>query len=289
MVVVRLFGGLGNQLFQYATARRVAHINNMPLKLDVSGFESYKLHRYSLKHFNIREEFASPEEIARFNDRGLGFHLSLWVQNLLPYYRRRRVVERHFNFDANILKISKNVYLNGYWQSEKYFKDIETLLRQELTLKPAPDSANVAMGEWIRGVRAVSLHIRRRDYVSDPATQQIHGTCSLDYYAAAIAKLSEWVEDPYFFVFSDDPQWAQENLKLEHPTTFVTHNGPDKNYEDLRLISLCQHHIIANSTFSWWGAWLSGNPDKLVFAPQKWFRTLDRNSDDIMPETWERI
>lgn len=289
MVIVRLFGGLGNQLFQYATARRVAHINNVPLKLDVSGFESYKLHRYSLKHFNILEEFASSDEIARFNGRGLVCHISLWVQKLLPHYRRKRVIERHFNFDANILKISDNVYLNGYWQSEKYFKDIETLLRQELTLKAAPDSANVAMGEWIRGVRSVSLHIRRRDYVSDPATQQIHGTCSLDYYAAAIAKLSEGVEDPYFFVFSDDPQWAQENLKLEHPTTFVTHNGPDKNYEDLRLISLCQHHIIANSTFSWWGAWLSVNPDKLVFAPQKWFRTLDRNSDDIMPETWERI
>ena len=289
MVIVRLFGGLGNQLFQYATARRVAHINNVPLKLDVSGFESYKLHRYSLKHFNILEEFASSDEIARFNGRGLVCHISLWVQKLLPYYRRRLVVERYFNFDAKIIEISSNVYLNGYWQSEKYFKDIETLLRQELTLKAAPDSANVAMGEWIRGVRSVSLHIRRRDYVSDPATQQIHGTCSSDYYAAAIAKLSEGVEDPYFFVFSDDPQWAQENLKLEHPTTFVTHNGPDKNYEDLRLISLCQHHIIANSTFSWWGAWLCANPGKLVFAPQRWFRTPDLNTKDLFPETWRLI
>ena len=167
MVVVRLIGGLGNQLFQYAAARRVAHINNASLKLDVSGFESYKLHAYSLKHFNIREEFASPEEIARFNGSGLTNHLSLWVQKLRPYYRRARVVERHFHFDANILRISsKNVYLDGYWQSERYFKDIEALLRRELAVKPAPDAANMATSQRIRGVRSVSLHIRRGDYVS---------------------------------------------------------------------------------------------------------------------------
>ena len=290
MVFVRLSGGLGNQLFQYAAARRVAHINNAPLKLDVSGFESYKLHTYSLKHFTIQEGFASSEEIARFNSAGLANHISLWVQKLRPYYRRARVVERYFHFDANILKISsKNVYLDGYWQSERYFKDIELLLRRELTVKPAPDAVNVAMSERIRGVRSVSLHIRRRDYISNPITQQVHGACSLDYYAAAIAQLNDRVENPHFFVFSDHPQWARASLKLQHPTTFVTHNGPDRNYEDLRLMSLCQHHIIANSTFSWWGAWLCANPDKLVFAPQKWFRTPDRNTKDLIPETWQRI
>lgn len=289
MVVVHLLGGLGNQLFQYATARRVAHINNVPLKLDISGFESYKLHSYSLKHFNIREEFASPEEIARFNVRGLASYVSLWAPRLLPYYRRRRVVESHFHFDANILKISKSVYLNGYWQSEKYFKDIESLLRRELTVKSAPDSVNLAMSECIRGVRSVSLHVRRCDYVSHPVTQQYHGGCSLGYYASAVANLSERVENPHFFVFSDDPQWTRINLKLEYPTTYVTHNGPDKNYEDLRLMSQCEHHIIANSSFSWWGAWLCANPGKLVFAPQKWFRTPDLNTKDLIPETWQLI
>jgi hypothetical protein len=289
VIIVRLYGGLGNQLFQYATARRVAHVNSTGLKLDISGFESYKLHAYSLGHLNIREQFASPEEIARINSPAFDHPITYALQKLLPYHKRNRATERHFHFDADILLLSKDVYLDGYWQSEKYFQDIEGLLREEFTVKSALDPVSIALSEQIRTVPAVSLHIRRRDYVSDPVTQQIHGVCSLDYYAAAIAKLSERVEDPYFFVFSDDPQWAQANLKLEHPTTFVTHNGPDKNYEDLRLMSLCHHHIIANSTFSWWGAWLGVNPEKIVIAPEKWFRTPDRDSSDIIPGTWQRI
>ncbi|MDA2909707.1 alpha-1,2-fucosyltransferase [Nitrospiraceae bacterium AH_259_D15_M11_P09] len=289
MVIVRLIGGLGNQLFQYATARRVAHINNAVLKLDISAFESYKLHAYSLKYFNIREELACPEEVAHFKGVGLPGRIFRLAQSRLPYYRRSWVVERQMNFDPNILKLSGNVYLDGYWQCEKYFKDIEPSVRQELTVKPSLDERSEAIAEKICRTQSVSLHIRRRDYASDANTKEVHGTCSLEYYYTAIGRLEKAGIEPEVFIFSDDSLWARTNLKLKYPATFVTHNGAEKNYEDLRLMSLCSHHIIANSSFSWWGAWLCTNPRKIVFSPLKWFNKSERDTSDLIPDEWAKI
>lgn len=292
MVIVRLIGGLGNQFFQYATARRIADRTNVPLKLDISAFDSYKLHTYKLKHFNIPENFALPHEVARLKGADNGHIIaraSQLIEELRPNYRRATAVERHFHFDPRILTVPGNVYLDGYWQSEKYFKDIEPIIRAEFSVKTAPDSVNEAMAQSIRRTQSVSLHIRRGDYGSDAATHQVHGTCSLEYYHTAIERLLSAGLEPHFFIFSDEPQWAQSNLELEYPATFITHNGPDRDYEDLRLMSLCQHHIIANSTFSWWGAWLCVNPEKIVLAPRKWFRTSEHDTRDLIPETWLRI
>ncbi|MEN6509171.1 MAG: alpha-1,2-fucosyltransferase [Smithella sp.] len=157
------------------------------------------------------------------------------------------------DFDPNLLKINRDAYLDGYWQSEKYFLDIAPVIRKELSIKTPPDRENELLINKIANSDAVSLHIRRADYVADSHTNTIHGACSLDYYHHAVDKVAEKVKSPHFFIFSDDPAWALDNLKLKYPATFVTKNGPDKNYEDLRLMSLCRHNIIANSTFSWWG------------------------------------
>lgn len=286
MVIVKLTGGLGNQLFQYSAARRISYLYNLPLKLDISEFVQYKLHNYSLMHLNIIEEIATQDEIAKFKPQNVLSKLSFKLVGKFNHIYAR---ERHFHFDPNILKIDRAAYLEGYWQSEKYFLDIEAVVRKELLIKTLPDYENKIMMNKIIDSDAVSLHIRRADYIANSATNAFHGTCSLDYYYRAVEKVVEKIKYPYFYIFSDDPSWALVNLKLKYPATFITHNGPDKNYEDLRLMSLCRHSIIANSTFSWWGAWLCTNQDKVVIAPQNWFNDQTINTTDLIPPNWIRI
>jgi len=290
MVIVRLIGGLGNQLFQYALGRRIAYMHNVPLKLDISGFENYKLHKYSLSHFNIMAGIASLDDVAPFRDKkGIGGLMSRVVERFQPYYRRTVVRERFFHFDPKILKLPRAVYLEGYWQTEKYFNDIDAVIRQELIVKSQPSQVNIAMAERIGQVPAVSVHIRRGDFISDVDTNRFHGMCSSDYYNMAVEKIAQMVGKPHFFIFSDDPQWTQDNLKLKYPVTFVTHNSANEDYEDLRLMSLCKYHIIANSTFSWWGAWLKTAADKIVLAPRKWFNKPGIDTRDVLPDSWIKL
>lgn len=289
MIIVRLMGGLGNQLFQYAAGRNVALKNDLPLKLDLSWFKDQPDRPYSLHHFAIIEGIATPNEIA---------HLKKSKMNLLdriittykecgkPYYHRTDIREKSLDFDKNILQISGSAYLEGYWQSEKYFKDIEDIIRKEFSVITPPDHMNSEYARMIPSLNAVAIHVRRGDYISNQNANKFHGICSLDYYHRSIDQITSTVENPHFFVFSDDPEWTQDNLKIDAPTTYVVHNPPDKNYEDLRLMSLCSHFIIANSSFSWWGAWLSKNESKIVIAPSTWFQGIKYNCDDRLPEGW---
>jgi hypothetical protein len=200
------------------------------------------------------------------------------------------VKEQHqYKFDPCIFDKGRNVLLYGFWQNEQYLRGISELLRQELTVRTAADPENAAVAEVMRTVEGVSVHVRRADYVADSRTLQIHGACSPDYYRAAIRELATSVRDPHFFVFSDDPSWAQKNLEFEHPVTFVTHNKADRNYEDLRLMTLCRHHIIANSSFSWWGAWLGTNPQRIVIAPKRWINDDTVDTRGLFPDKWRRM
>ena len=289
MVVVSLFGGLGNQLFQYAVGRAVAFRHKTILKLDVTAFEVYRLQAYSLTHFNIREEFAYVGPVARLLGHPTNRHLRR-LRRYFPYFWLHSVNEQQqYKFDPGIFEKGRNVLLYGFWQSERYLRDISDLLHRELTVRTAADRENSAVAEAIRSVEAVSVHVRRADYVTDNLTLQKHGTCSTDYYRAAIGELTANVRAPHFFVFSDDPGWAQANLAFEDPVTFVTHNKADRNYEDLRLMTLCQHHIIANSSFSWWGAWLGTNPKRIVIAPRRWLNDDTVDTSELFPDNWRRI
>ena len=271
MIIVRLIGGLGNQLFQYAMARRISIINSEPIKLDIFPFEQYKLHKYCLHHFNIVENYATIEEINTLFAAG------------------RVIRESHFHFDPQILNAPGDIYLDGYWQTEKYFKEIEKTIRTEFQIRTPTEEINLITASKIMDCNSISLHIRRADYVTNPGANKVHGVCSIDYYHNAIIKITTAIHTPHFYIFSDDIKWAQENITIDYPTTFVSQNGPDKNYEDLRLMSLCKHHIIANSTFSWWGAWLAANKNKIVITPTRWFSTTDIDSKDIIPENWFSI
>ena len=290
MVIVRLMGGLGNQMFQYAAGRAVAHRNQTQLKLDVSALERDAARSYKLHHFNIEASIVAPDKVTRFTKEDLWSRILRRVErHLLPPSRRAMFAQRVDHFDPDILRLRGNVYLKGYWQSEKYFKDIEHIIRQDFTFRHAPDAENQRLARTIANTNSVSLHIRRGDYVSNPRFSRKFGVCSLEYYQSAAAKVAAKVREPHFFIFSDDIDWARDNLRLQHPLTFVAHNGVDKDYEDLRLVSLCSHHIIANSSFSWWGAWLCAYPEKIVIVPKRWFKEPGRDTRDLIPASWSRI
>lgn len=289
MIVSKLYGGLGNQLFQYAIARRIAYLKDVPLRLDISYFKANNLRKYKLDNFNIKAEIATSQDLAFFIETGSRSFLTRLVNKCKPYYKKYFIREKSLEFDPNLLKASGHVYLDGYWQSEKYFFDIQNLLRQELTVRHEPDTMDMELLRKIRRVNSVCIHIRRGDYISDPSTNQIHGVCNLDYYHRAVALLMKSVATPHFFIFSDDHEWSQVNMRLESPMTFVTHNDTDKEYEDLRLMAACDHYIIANSSFSWWGAWLGKHPEKTVIAPKKWGNDPALNTINRLPESWLTI
>ena len=289
MIVVKLIGGLGNQMFQYALGRSLADAHHCPLKLDISGFADYTLRRYELGDLNIRAEIASAQEIAAFHMPGQDNRYIARLRRLLGWMPSHRYMEKSFSFNEEVLDLSPPVYLDGYWQSEKYFTSIAKPLREDFSLLEGADEANQEMLERITQVNAVSLHVRRGDYVTNPHTASYHGLCSLDYYREAVAHIAAKVADPHFFVFSDDPEWVAENLRLDHPMTHVDINTPDKGVWDMMLMKACRHHVIANSSFSWWGAWLNSAEGKVVVAPRRWFNDASVNTNDLLPENWVRL
>lgn len=290
-VITRLNGGLGNQLFQYAAGRAIAERLDAPLKMDLSEFDTYLLRRFELDKFNINAGIATSDELAglvinpsRFQRRysRLAISLGLRANNIA-------FKESNFGYDDAFEKIQHPVYLNGYWQSEKYFKSAEAKLRGELCLVSKPGETSQKILDEILQCAAVSLHIRRGDYITNPSAASVHGVCSLDYYYSAVRHICARVESPCFFVFSDDPQWAKDHLRINYPVQFVEANGPDRGVEDMWLMKSCKHHIIANSSFSWWAAWLNENQDKIVIAPHIWFLDNKIDTKDLIPEQWCRI
>lgn len=292
MIIVKLMGGLGNQMFQYAAARRLAHSHNTSLKLDLSWFNYINagdtVRKYELNNFTLKEEFATPSEVLRvYEPEGSVF--GRLIRSVNPFYKQTHVREKYYHFDSNMMKKPDNIYLEGYWQSEKYFKEIEEIICKEFSIKNEPDELNNRLARMIESTEAVSVHVRRGDYVTNKTTSDFHGICSWAYYMEAVEKIALQVPQPHFFIFSDDPEGVKENVKFNYPVTFIDSNGPEKAYEDLRLMTLCKYHIIANSSFSWWGAWLCRNPSKRVIAPKKWFNREDVNTNDLIPDAWIRI
>jgi hypothetical protein len=293
LVIVKLLGGLGNQMFQYATGRAVAQRLGVQLLLDVSAFVQYDLRRYELDEWAIRARVARSDELAQV---GVAANSTSWLSRIRMALGRNKhflngFMEASFAYDPGILHVTAPVYLDGYWQSDRYFLEIAEALRQEFVLKHPLDGNNQRMAARIRdsGAQAVSLHIRRGDYVSNPHTAQYHGICSLEYYRAAANHVATRVSDSHFFVFSDDLAWVSENLRLDYAMTLVDVNGADRGVWDMALMKACRHHVIANSSFSWWGAWLNPHADKIVVAPKRWFSGTSHDTSDLIPASWIRI
>jgi hypothetical protein len=293
MVIVQLKGGLGNQLFQYAAARSLSEKQHSKIMLDLKiyGRERLKSHEfYALNHFNINAALADNADLELFYSNRIFKKIQRRIMRLTGTGKIKQVYEKElFVYNPRVLTYNNNVYLRGYWQSEKYFKKIENIIRTELSLKDSLSQQTLEVSKEIMSKKnTVSLHIRRGDYVTDIKTYNTLGLCSLDYYRKCVLLLGKELDDLSIYVFSDDPGWAEENLVFDYPLYFVNHNDADHSYEDMYLMSLCEHNVIANSSFSWWGAWLNKNKDKKVFAPRKW-AVGAKIYPDIIPEGWNLI
>lgn len=295
MIIVRLSGGLGNQMFQYAAGLQLARLHGAELKLDTSLFDNPAPgdtpRRYELGQYAISAAMATAEERRVCQEFGRIKITPLFrlLQRCGRYPARagvRYYRELRFRFDSRLGRVPDNVCLEGFWQSEKYFIRISDIIRQEFTPRGSLEGINARLAERIVATDSVSLHIRRGDYVSNPAAMSYHGCCSLEYYARALAQIGRRVARPHLFVFSDDPAWAAAHLSPPMPTTFVDNNDADSGQNDLELMRRCRHNIIANSSFSWWGAWLNEQTDKTVIAPLRWFREPGVDSRDLIPESW---
>lgn len=284
MIAVELLGGLGNQMFQYATAKALSLDRNDKLILDKNLFISYLRHNYSLSHFNIDAPFLEEEIVL---DPTLPEKIKALISGKKTFAKYQ---ETELPFDPELFnKTDKNIYLKGYFQTEKYFIQHAEQIRKDFEITSPLKILTQNMLRTIAAENSVSLHIRRGDYVSNPEANAFHGTCDLNYYHRAVSILNETIENAVFFIFSDDIAWAKENLKIDNRTYYIDFNDAASNFEDIKLMSACQHNIIANSSFSWWGAWLNDNNTKTVIAPKKWFNNDTHSSEDIIPESWLKI
>lgn len=277
-------------MFQFAAGRALALDRGQGVKLDISGFKNYKLHQgFQLQQaFKGRFDVASESEISSL----LGWQRTPLVQRILsrPSAAALRkdslVVEPHFQYWGGIQDAPDDCYLKGYWQSDKYFQAHAAAIRTDFSFKSPLAGQNIWLAREMGQVNAVSLHVRRGDYVKNQATTALHGVCSLDYYNAAVEYLLHRVDKPVFYIFSDDMPWVKAHLTIAAKTYHIGHN--DQAYDDMHLMSLCKHHVIANSSFSWWGAWLNARPDKIVVAPKQWFAQA-RNTEHLLPQAWVKL
>ncbi|MBI3631991.1 MAG: alpha-1,2-fucosyltransferase [Candidatus Vogelbacteria bacterium] len=301
MIIVKISHGLGNQLFQYALGRYLSIKNKTDLFLDTSFYttinKSETPRTYSLDNFKIIGKLSSAAEMLNIgipNVSNTTFveklkrKLLRMSERTKPLRDRKFIIEPYFQFCPEIFEINDNCYLSGNWQSEKYFKKIEDVLRKELTLKNIP---TFLTKEWLQKTatcNSISIHIRRGDYIQKTNTNKIHGTCEAEYYENAVKLISKTINKPEFFIFSDDIDWAKKNLRINYPIHLVSDNEI-LDYEELIIMSNCKHNITANSSFSWWGAWLNNNRNKITIAPKKWFQVEEIDTKDLIPSSWIRI
>ena len=294
MIVTRLLGGLGNQMFQYAFGLHLADKTAQELFVDVSGFETYNLHALAINHFAITARQLPQAQQRRVPGRYRGeSRLREGVRQLTGRFHRAEKAplklrrEKPFGFRTGYLAPAKNLYLDGYWQGETFFPGMRTRLRQEFFLANALSSQSTAIATRMTQCESVAVHVRRGDYVTNPETGRIYRSLNADYYRACLHDLRQFAPNLRVFLFSNDIEWCLSNLDVGIPFTPVTHNDASTAHEDLNLISQCRHAIIANSTFSWWGAFLGDEePRRRVYYPDPWFNPGTLNGESIGCVDW---
>ena len=295
MIIVKLSGGLGNQMFQYAAGRCLSEMHGVELLLDLSFLNqnpagAYTKREFELDVFNINAGIANERDVKQFY-RYSKSKLVRELQRRFPFlFPHLYIAETGISYHSQFNNYGKNTYLDGFWQSEKYFNLIRDILLKELTPKSNFNTEAEQLSKLMISCNSVSVHIRRGDYVSNKQILELHGVLSLDYYKNAVKFINKQRPDKYF-VFSDDIAWCKENLILEilAEVVYIEFNEPTPNYLELVLMSLCKHNIVANSSFSWWGAWLNSNENKITIAPKKWFAKNKVSSQDLIPETWVKL
>lgn len=299
MIILRLRGGIGNQLFQYAAGKALATHHGMPLKIDDYTYSINSSRKIELSKFKIDFQIASRKEVHKFT----GFWPPSRIFHKSTNYRFNNKVcaQPYYHFYPEFFHLPKKIYLSGYWQSEKYFQNITNFIREIYQPSIDLDKRNSDILNKMNKSNSISIHVRRGDYVKTPKYASFFGAQDIEYYKKSMHFLENKFKSIKYFIFSDNPEWCETQFKNVPNKTILTHNQGDQSYLDMWLMSRCKHHIIANSTFSWWGAWLGENPGKTVIAPKRWFKDpyvkdsktvyYSRYYDikDLLPESWIRL
>jgi len=297
LIVVKLMGGLGNQMFQYAAGRSLSLRLGTELKMDRSFLDGPQTgntpRSYELGGYCVREDFADSREVAELNGR----KATRWQTALLRLrqeaglsrYRPNVLREKGSRFQPEFLTVSGDVYMEGYWQSEKYFSGVSDVIRREFSIRLPLEGRDAELADALEREDSVSVHVRRGDYVQQPETMQFHGVCGEEYYRRCMDIVSQRIRNPHFVVFTDEPGLAREGFRTRHRVTFIDWDAPRPGSTDLELMCRCRHHVLANSSFSWWGAWLGTSPGNIVLAPARWFNNPEMDTRDLLPVSWERV
>ena len=295
IVISKLNGGLGNQMFQYALAKVIAYKHGAKLLLDKDIFNltekkpGHMPRKYELGIFNVNSPEATEKELLYFEQ--LSFLNKLKREFHLNY--PEMCYEANFSYSEHIKNKKPPVYLRGFFQSYKYYSGYEEIVRDCFRFPESDlDAENMQILNSIRSTKSVAVHIRRGDYINDKVTNNIHGLCSLEYYQNAMKTMLELDSDMVFYFFSDDISWVRSNFQnYNEQAIFIKGNNGKNSWKDMMLMSNCDHNIIANSSFSWWAAWLNNNQDKKVIAPKRWFKDdeKERYTYDLIPQPWLRL
>lgn len=293
MIIAQITGGLGNQMFQFATAKALSLHLDTDLKLDLQSFKREILPELEVprnfeltafKNFEYKE--ATVNEIKSFNSNNI---INKKIEKLFPAHKRKIYTESAYIFDKNFFKTNAPVYIKGHRQSEKYFKPYTKEIKKIYELKDILMEEVKELGKEISKQNSVSIHIRRGDYLRLPIILDWHGVLEKEYYFNAIKIIQSKIPNLKIFYFSDDVNWVNKELMPTYPGTIVSENISKTHYHDFYLMQSCKNQIIANSSFSWWAGWLNPNPDKMVVAPKKWFNNAPYDTRDLIPPEWIKI
>lgn len=288
MIVVKLTGGLGNKMFQYALYKSIVTSGKEALIDDYSFIPSWDFEVIKLQQIfpNVTYEVAPIELIKQFGGESNFINKVRRRMNFL--FRKKNIWEKSFKYNPLIFELKEDYYLSGLWQSEKYFNCCSELIKRSFQFKPFQDTKNILLFKELSQSESVAIHIRKG---SDYNRKNVAGTCDINYYKRAIAYIHKATKDPHFYIFTDNKKWVSESIN-NIAYTLVDWNPVSgaENYLDMQLMSGCKHNIIANSTYSWWGAWLNDNPEKIVICPENWYnKSSHLNTTDLIPENWIKI
>ena len=295
LIVVRISGGLGNQLFQYACARSLAKENKAGIVLDISGYQDYRLHKYCLDKYRISICGCIRSRLVSAILR----KLLVWMEATISRNSifKDLVVTIDDERDSRLFGCfsrTRIISLDGYFQSSVFFESAREVLIKELGKPKTLEQETRKIAKDISESNAVSVHIRRGDYLSDSNANAIHGVCTYGYYRRAYRIIKERDPSISVFIFSDDIEWCKDNVQdvlSDHAgcIRFIEHTDSNTNHDDLYLMSLCKHNILANSTFSWWGAWLGNKVSRIVVAPNEWFAAAEKKDEHPGLKEWLRV
>jgi Glycosyl transferase family 11 len=290
LVVVRLSGGLGNQLFQYAAGRALSIKHGVPILLDKSFYSDSPNRNYKLSSFNVSDSQINKKDLFKiFHKRNL--RITEFFKPVKSILAESELVykEKNFAFNSDFTSLNAPVILDGYWQSEKYFLDYASIIKNDFKIVDQFDVNHSSVASKILNEQSVAIHIRRGDYVSNPHINAIHGVCDEDYYVRAYELLVQKVGKVVPYFFSDDNDAAQRIIKRIGNGVLISDIVPGNDISDFSLMRSCQYFIIANSTFSWWAAYLGSNENKIVLAPKNWFKSEEYSTDDLIPLNWMKV